>query len=456
MKWSATIVFGLTAGLFLAAPAVTAQTNKPLYWKYKPSGQVEYRYSKLNFDDNAATSPTVYLQNLPDSQVDTGNHEIVFNQDNEFLFGKAAKYGGGKRLRINGAGWYNQNNASRYRGKLLDASFSLPSSDETHRITLGKQHVTWSQDTNFHPIDIVGRYQQPKNAIGLNERNPFFKEGRTGIRYQFIGDTNSFDAIVAEAKGNQIHDGEYQIAVNWGQSFDDAEISWIAEYTKDFSPRYGFSFSSNMGKDWVFYSEFIASGDREIPLAADLAPANEVSESLTLPAINHFQLRSDKDFYAKGLVSLRIPAFQGGIAEVSLYYNSHGYNTEEWQDLQSRLLTSESTFTQPQFVDAFSTGNPHITFLSDTSLLMQDFYLRRAYLGLRFDTWEMFDFGALEIDAVVNLEDDSGSVQFTFRKNLTQTLAIKTYAVVVHKPGNSEEAESPIHSEIRMSLIANF
>ena len=440
------LLSGILFLLILASiQQVQAKASEPMPWRFIHSHLIEGRLSELNLDENSITSPTVFTD-----QIDTSNQEVIYNNKMQFLFGKGAAYGSGVRLKINSGLWFNENIADnrfqkKLNARLTEMSLSIPSEDEAHRVSIGKQHIIWSQDTSFHPIDILGRNQQPKNDIGVNEYNPFIKEGRMGLRYQYTGDDNALDFVVLDAGGNTLHNSEYQFAVNWAYNIDITEINLLAEKSKGFGFRYGFVISTNLGENLVLYTEFITAKEREIPAISSLG----FTENQALLATKYFDNEKD-NVYNKGLMSVR-SLLKGVQAEISLFYNEHGYNTSDWNAFTHNLQQSHNNFIATSFTD----GN-HFALLANSTTLMRDFYLRRAYLALRLDTLETFDFGNIELNTIYNMEDYSANVQVEFRKNLTRRLAMKAHILWVDKKSQSEETYSSINSEFKLSLLVNF
>ncbi|HCA3587756.1 TPA: hypothetical protein MO350_005517 [Salmonella enterica subsp. enterica serovar Java] len=97
---------------------------------------------------------------------------------------------------------------------LLEAGATFNNDQQTERLTFGKVKVRWSQDSVYHPLDLFGRYNQPKSSLGVNEFDDFKKEGNVMARWQSTG----YELLLAKASNNAWMPALYQTAWRGGSA----------------------------------------------------------------------------------------------------------------------------------------------------------------------------------------------------------------------------------------------
>ena len=295
------------------------------------------------------------------------------------------------------SGWAHENHTDNRLTRLLEGGVTLMNTEQTQRLTAGKVYLRWSQDSVYHPIDIFGRYTQPKSTLGVNRMDDFQREGAPMLRWQASSDSGDFDLVLAKAEDEQGGGNAQQAALRGLWQLDDIEGSLLAEKTSSKRPRWGATLSQGTGEQWTLYSEYLLSGDRDIPQLTQVSPAIPIDEEAQLPALYRNRQDPLQHNWQKMLLTLRYALQKGGSLEGSFYYNGHGMNRDEWNQWVDVQHSSARTLTNPRLQQVLGQGNPWVGTLGSSAQLMQNFYLRRYYASVRFDSIERFTQGGWKL-----------------------------------------------------------
>jgi len=341
--------------------------------------------------------------------------------------------------------------------RVQEAALTFTSETGTNKLTLGKERTIWSQDTVFHPIDVVGRYNYPKSAIGKNADDPFLQEGVFGAKLKSFTEYTSYEFLIADARKNTAFSANWQVAAKLGIRVGVNDVTTIFEKSADHPTRWGLSLSRNLGESWTFYSEYLHAGVRELPVLRQESPIVAVGPNLDLPA---------RYTYAQDATSTRqifLASFQhnleaGSIVEVGYYFNGHGYTASEWKHWLDALHSAASTFSDARYSQFFPSysNNPYAAFLGESALLARDFYLRRNYLHLRWDSLNTLPFGQIEFNELYGLDDHSATSQLVFTKALQRNMIFKAYLMLQRSTPDIESGLIPVKSALGANVTISF
>ncbi len=401
------------------AAFVAAGVTPAFAMEWRPELQAQGRYSQQEYNAGSALSPQRFSSaGSAFSDVDVlFSPTLIVDQNLQGFFGAAA-------------GWQRAGGQESHELRLLEAGASLSNDQQTERLTLGKVKVRWSQDSVYHPLDLFGRYNQPKSTLGVNEFDDFKKEGNVMARWQRTGDVLSHDVLLVDADNNASMPTAYQVAWRGVIQSGESEFSLIAEKSANYHPRWGAGLSQGMGEQWTLYGEYLLSRDRDIPVLRQVQPEIPLSPGVALPALYDYQRDDKQRNWQKLLLTLRYYLQVGGSVEGSLFYNGHGLNRREWSQWESRQWSAAETLTAPQLRPYLAEGNPYIPMLGESARLMQDFYLRRFYASVRLDSLERFTQGRIEINMIFGLEDGSSSLWMAGEYPLNEKLLVKPYLML--------------------------
>lgn len=413
---------------FAAFLAVSPEAAFAIEWL--PELQVQGRYSMQEYNENSPLSPKRF------SNAGNGISEV------DALFSPKVVLTPNIQGFLNTAvGWQQSGGTDDHQVRLLEGGFSLANDQQTDRITLAKMKVRWSQDSVYHPLDIFGRYNQPKSSLGINEFDDFKKEGVAMARWQSTHDALSYEIIVADADINELRPAPRQIALRGVIPVGESEFSLIAEKSANYNPRWGAAISQGIGEQWTLYGEYLLSRDRDIPVLQQVRPAIPVGADSILPALYDYQQDDKQRNWQKMLGTLRYYPLDGGSIEGSLFYNGHGMDRDEWSQWENRQQVAAVTLTDAQLGHYLRQGNPYISMLGDSARLMQNFYLRRFYASVRLDSLERFTLGGIEMNVIFGLEDGSTSLWAAGKYPVSERLILKPYLLLQsHVRGEGEMA----------------
>jgi len=353
------------------------------------------------------------------------------------------------------SGWEHENHTDNRLTRLLEGGVTLMNTEQTQRLTAGKVYLRWSQDSVYHPIDIFGRYTQPKSTLGVNRMDDFQREGAPMLRWQTSSDSGDFDLVLAKVEDEQGWGNAQQAALRGLWQLDDIEGSLLAEKTSSKRPRWGATLSQGIGEQWTLYSEYLLSGDRDIPQLTQVSPAIPIDEEAQLPALYRNRQDPRQHNWQKMLLTLRYALQKGGSLEGSFYYNGHGMNRDEWNQWVDVQHSSARTLTNPRLQQVLGQGNPWVGTLGSSAQLMQNFYLRRYYASVRFDSIERFTQGGVEVNLIYGLEDNSVSLWTEGRYPLSTHITAKPF-ILLQTTSQGEGAISPVRSMVGINFSYDF
>lgn len=387
--------------------------------EWRPELQVQGRYSQQEYNASSAISPRRFSSaSHAVAEADVlFSPKVIVDQNIQGFLGTVA-------------GWQSAGGGESHQLRLLEAGASFNNDQQTERLTVGKVKVRWSQDSVFHPLDLFGRYNQPKSSLGVNEFDDFKKEGNVMARWQSIGDILSYELLLAKAENNVSMPASYQAAWRGAVQRGESEFSLIAEKSANYNPRWGAGLSQGIGEQWTLYGEYLLSRDRDIPILQQARPEIPVAPATELPMLYEYRRDETQRNWQKLLLTLRYYPQVGGSVEGSLFYNGHGLEQHEWSQWESQQLLAAETLTDPRLRPYLSGGNPYIPMLGDSAYLMQDFYLRRFYASVRIDSLERFTQGRLEMSMIFGLEDGSSSLWMAGHYPLNEKLLVKPYLML--------------------------
>ncbi|CQJ56174.1 Uncharacterised protein [Yersinia intermedia] len=433
-------------GFYYTAVAVclssASAASQTIDWQSHLSAQG--RYSVRDYNDLSPLSPTGYSRTSRTSaDVDMLFTSQFFYQDNlQGFIGVAS-------------GWQRENHTDYQQTRLLEGGLTLMNTEQTQRITAGKVFLRWSQDSVYHPVDLFGRYTQPKSTLGVNRMDDFQREGAPMIRWQGTGDNGAYDVILAQAADDQGWDNAQQAALRGLWQVDDIESSLIAEKTTGKRPRWGATLSQGIGDQWTLYGEYLLSGDREIPQLTQVNPAISLGGDDELPALYRYRQDSHQRSWQKMLLTLRYALQEGGSLEGSFYYNGHGMSQQEWNQWVDIQHSAAQTLTNPRLQQWLAQGNQWIATLGSSAHLMQNFYLRRYYASMRFDSIDRFTQGGVEVNLIYGLEDNSVSLWTEGRYPLNARITAKPF-ILLQTTSHGEGAISPVSSIVGINISYDF
>lgn len=433
---------GIYHTVFAVCLSSASAASQTIDWQSHLSAQG--RYGLQDYNDSSPLSPTGYSRTAPAS-VDADmlfSSQFLYQDNLQGFIGVAS-------------GWTHENHIDDQQTRLLEGGVTLMDSEQTQRLTAGKVYLRWSQDSVYHPVDLFGRYTQPKSTLGVKRMDDFQREGAPMLRWQGTGDSGAYDLVLAKAEEEQGRDKAQQAAVRGLWQIDDIEGSLLAEKTAGKRPRWGATLSQGIGEQWTLYGEYLLSGDREIPQLTQVNPPIPLGGDDELPALYRYQQDPRQRNWQKMLLTLRYALQQGGSLEGSFYYNGHGMNRREWHQWVDVQHSSAQTLTNPRLQQWLGQSNPWIGTLGRSAQLMQDFYLRRYYASVRFDSLDRFPQGGVEVNLIYGLEDNSVSLWGEGRYPLSAQLTAKPF-ILLQTTAHGEGAISPVRSIVGINFSYDF
>jgi hypothetical protein len=341
---------------------------------------------------------------------------------------------------------------------VLESAITFANDTDTINLTAGKQRIIWSQDTTFHPLDFVGRYNFPKNDIGRNEDDPLLREGVLAANLLTSTKNASYEFLIADARENSILPADWQAAAKLGYRIEENYLTLIIEKSAQHSARLGLGLSRNLSDSWTFNFESVFNRTRILPvLQQDSAEVN-IGPDLSLPARYSLIQDTMNTPRQEFLVALQ-HSFEGGSSvSFSYFFNGHGYTSSEWQSQLTALYSSAGTFTNARLLPIFPSFrvNPYGSFLGSWAFLAEDFYLRRNYVNLRWDSLNMFSFGHIEFDGVYGMDDHSANGEIAYTKGVLGNIIVKTYLILQRPTLNTETGLSPVRNAVGLNISVLF
>jgi hypothetical protein len=411
-----------------------------------PASQLQFQHG-LSLDllvygsafHGSPLNPTVYASG-PDTITDTlyGTYDAQ------------AKFGTNVTAALSATGSLDETQHDGFEddGRLMTASLSVTDDSANNKLTIGKQLIKWSQDTAFHPFDLIGRFNEPRSGIGLNQYNPYLNEGVYAVRASGHDFGLDWQVLADDARQNISYQADWQAAGKVDLTFDSNTLSVMAEQSQGYAPRFGLSISKAINDNWLIYSEYLHYRDRSMP-ALVLQTAAQPAGAVTLPALWAYEKDSRgsrNDF----LLTLRYSFDESGIAELSYFYNGSGYGGKAWENWLGILRTAQATYTDPAFIPFYPTkfANPNGTVLGASATMMERYYFRNDYLNLHVDTLERFPQIRLQGDLLYGLDDQSVTLQVTASHDIAANITVSLFAIGQTQPANSENAVSPYSGSI--------